>query len=114
MKMAMSMMKMDKADTTGARQTGPAHGSANPRAKAAFPLNEPKLLTSKDYCKQLIFNMLLIKKTRAQENNTIKNEPKGIEMAAGSKQKHRVAVTEETVTLPHGFPVGAQYYFAPA
>jgi hypothetical protein len=44
--------------------------------KRRFRTNEPKLLTLHTLYKKLIYNNLRIKRTCAQENNTMKNEPK--------------------------------------
>jgi hypothetical protein len=44
--------------------------------KRRFRTNEPKLWTLHDLYKYLIYNILRIQKTCAQENNTMKNEPK--------------------------------------
>jgi hypothetical protein len=46
------------------------------RKKWRFRTNEPKLLTPQNSYKKLIFINLHIKRTCAQENNTMKNEPK--------------------------------------
>jgi hypothetical protein len=52
------------------------HDGAGLRAKTAFRTNEPKLLPLQQLYKYLINNNLRIKKTCAQENSTMKNEPK--------------------------------------